>query len=103
MTFPITAADKRACAERELAMRKRVYPRWVSAGKMAQITADREIAVMTAIADDYRVIVEAPSPRVVDPQKERADQLQTELDSVRALLAQTQDAAEHNRIFGVAA
>jgi hypothetical protein len=31
----ITAADKLACAERELKMRKRVYPRWVAEGRMS--------------------------------------------------------------------
>ncbi|MBP6444807.1 MAG: hypothetical protein KA267_12340 [Gemmatimonadales bacterium] len=50
----ITEDEKRQCAERELAMRKRVYPRWVSAGKMTQAAADREIAAMEAIAKDYR-------------------------------------------------
>lgn len=50
-----TAKDKLACAEREVGMRKRVYPAWVRAGRMTQADADREIAAMQAIADDYRV------------------------------------------------
>lgn len=51
MTF--TTADKRASIEREIKMRRRVYPRWVADRKMSQTQADREIAVMEAIAADY--------------------------------------------------
>ena len=50
---PITPADKRACIERELRMRCRVYQRFVAAGKLSQAEADREIAVMEAILADY--------------------------------------------------
>lgn len=53
MPDPITPADKRACIERELRMRRRVYPRWVQAGKLSQAEADREVAVMQAILADY--------------------------------------------------
>jgi hypothetical protein len=55
--FPITKPDKLACLEREIKLRERVYPRWVGGGKMSQDKADREIAVMKAIADDYRPVV----------------------------------------------
>ena len=50
----MTNQEKYDCAVRELAMRRRVYPRWVSLGKMTQEKADREIALMQAIADDYK-------------------------------------------------
>jgi hypothetical protein len=40
-----------ACARRELAMRKNVYPKWVAAGRMKQDAADKEIAAMQAIHD----------------------------------------------------
>lgn len=53
MPDPITSADKRACIERELRMRRRVYPRWVSTGRLTQAQADREIAVMAAVLADY--------------------------------------------------
>jgi hypothetical protein len=53
----ITDEDKLKCLEREIGMRKSVYPRWVYAGKMTQDQADREIACMEAIADDYRRLV----------------------------------------------
>ena len=49
-----THAEKRACLERELKMRRRVYPRWVAAGKMREEDADREIACLRAILVDYR-------------------------------------------------
>lgn len=45
--------QKRACIERELKMRRRVYPRWVEAGRMTQAKADEEVAVMEAILADY--------------------------------------------------
>lgn len=48
-----TVADKRACIERELKMRRRVYPRWVEQRRMSQQQADREIKLMEAIAADY--------------------------------------------------
>jgi hypothetical protein len=38
---------------REIKMRERVYPRLVGNGKLKQIDADRNIAIMREIADDY--------------------------------------------------
>jgi len=52
--------QKRESAERELKMRRRVYPRWVADKRMTQEQADREIAVMAEIAEDYRVKSELP-------------------------------------------
>lgn len=49
----ITHAQKRACLVRELAMRRRVYGRWVEAGRMTRHEADHEIAAMEAILADY--------------------------------------------------
>ncbi|GIK83052.1 MAG: hypothetical protein BroJett024_41570 [Alphaproteobacteria bacterium] len=45
----VALADQIACVRRELAMRQRVYPRWVSAGKMTQADSDREITTMIAV------------------------------------------------------
>lgn len=53
MAQQITPAQKRACLTREIKMRRRVYPRWVQAGKMSQRDMDHEIAVMEAILADY--------------------------------------------------
>jgi hypothetical protein len=54
----ITAKEKLECARRELVMRKRVYPKWVADGRMTKAQADRQIEVMTAIAEDYAQQVE---------------------------------------------
>jgi hypothetical protein len=50
----MTNHDKYECARRELAMRQRVYPKWVESGRMSQATADHEIACMKAIVEDYK-------------------------------------------------
>lgn len=57
------AEAKLACAMRELAMRLKVYPRWVAEGHMSQGKADNEIKTMRAIADDYRMLLEEREPR----------------------------------------
>jgi hypothetical protein len=49
-----TDVDKLKSVEREIAMRKNAYPKWVASGRMKQETAAREIAIMEAIANDYR-------------------------------------------------
>lgn len=49
----ISNDDKIAHLKREIAMRERVYPRLVASQKMKQDQADRGIAVMTAILNDY--------------------------------------------------
>lgn len=38
-----------AAVRRELAMRAKVYPRWVSQGKLSQDNADAEVARMQAV------------------------------------------------------
>jgi hypothetical protein len=48
-----TDEEKRQAAEREVAMRKNVYPARVRAGKMKQDAADYQIAIMQEIARDY--------------------------------------------------
>jgi hypothetical protein len=48
-----TITDLTACARRELAKRKRAYPRWVRDGYMKQPEADREIAMMRAITEHF--------------------------------------------------
>lgn len=50
----VTVAEMIACVERELAMRGRVYPRWVTQGKLTQSAADLELARMTAVRDTLR-------------------------------------------------
>jgi hypothetical protein len=38
-----------ACVERELGMRRRVYPGWIARGRMSEENATREISTMTAV------------------------------------------------------
>jgi hypothetical protein len=49
-----STTDKLKCLEREIAMRRNVYPRWIASGRFKPVQAAREIAVMEAIAADYR-------------------------------------------------
>lgn len=49
----ITLADKISCLRRELALRRNVYRKRVMAGAMDENLADRELAVMYAILQDY--------------------------------------------------
>lgn len=48
-----TAQDKLDAVKRELGYRRHVYARRVAEGRMTQAKADREIAVMEAISQDY--------------------------------------------------
>lgn len=50
----ITLEQQIACARREVAMRRNVYPKWVKSGRMKQEQADHEIAVMDAIVFTLR-------------------------------------------------
>lgn len=51
-----------ACAEREVKQRRRVYPRFVADKRMSQAEADRQIAMMEAIATHFRAAADA-APR----------------------------------------
>jgi hypothetical protein len=62
----ITIYDKLACVQRELRMRREVYPRRVVNKKMSQAQADREIAVMEAIVDDYDRSSKVMEPELFD-------------------------------------
>lgn len=54
----ITAQDKLDAAERELKLRRQVYPNRVATGRMSAEFAASQIAIMAAIADDYRQLAE---------------------------------------------
>jgi hypothetical protein len=45
----ITIDRQIACVRREVSMRRKVYPRWVSVGKMTQEEADRQLQTMEAV------------------------------------------------------
>jgi hypothetical protein len=49
-----TDREKWQAATRELGLRLRVYPSLVKSGRMTQQEADRQIALMDAMSDDYR-------------------------------------------------
>jgi len=46
-------SEKLAAVAREIALRRRNYPKWVASGKMNATAAEREIAIMIEIAKDY--------------------------------------------------
>jgi hypothetical protein len=48
-----SAKEKARCTERELALRKRVYPNRVMTKRMTQREADYQIALMEEIASEY--------------------------------------------------
>lgn len=55
----ITIEQQIACLRRELALRQRNYPRWVSDGRMKQAEADHQLAAMQAAHDSLMTIKEA--------------------------------------------
>jgi len=57
--LPITLDDQIACVKRELALRERVYLRQVSAGRLRQTAADRELALMRAVLRTLLALREA--------------------------------------------
>ena len=48
---PIDLREQLRVVNREINMRKSVYPKWVKLGKMKQAKADAEIAGMCAVRD----------------------------------------------------
>jgi hypothetical protein len=54
--------DKLKCVERELRLRRNVYPGRISRGAMSLVQAQRELALMAAIAADYRAKVQSLLP-----------------------------------------
>jgi hypothetical protein len=52
--LPITLSDMIADADREVTMRRHVYPRQVAKGYMKADMADRKIAIMEQIAELLR-------------------------------------------------
>ncbi len=48
-----TAQEKLSEISREIALRRRVYPKQIADGRMTRAEADRHLAIMAAIARDY--------------------------------------------------
>jgi hypothetical protein len=56
----VPLSDQIKCAERELALRRRVYPNWVEAKRMSGKKAEAEIEAMSAIIDTLRSLQPRP-------------------------------------------
>lgn len=54
--LPPTLDDQIACVEREIAMRQRLYPRWVADRRMAERTARYELDTMRAVLETLREV-----------------------------------------------
>lgn len=50
-----TTEEKIKEIERELKMRKRVFPTWVLQGRITQQVADKRIKIMKDIFEDYKI------------------------------------------------
>jgi hypothetical protein len=62
----IPIGEQIACAERELALRRAAYPRFVANKRMTQDKADHEIAAMEAIVDTLKTYRDLWSTRRED-------------------------------------
>jgi hypothetical protein len=58
-TVPLT--EQMACVTRELAMRRRVYPRFIWQGRMSAEDAARETWQMQAVLDTLRALAGQPT------------------------------------------
>lgn len=52
----ITIEDQIKAVEREIGMRRRVYPNWVASKRMSQEKADKEIAAMEAVLETLKEV-----------------------------------------------
>lgn len=48
-TYDVSIDAQVRCVEREIAMRERVYPRWVQSGRMTPNKAREELVTMRAV------------------------------------------------------
>lgn len=56
----VTLNDQIKCVQREIAMRKACYSKWVDGNRMKQDMADKELAAMEAVLDtlaEYNAMV----------------------------------------------
>lgn len=52
----VSLADQIACVEREITMRQRVYPNWVTRGRMTESNARKEIQRMQAVLETLQTL-----------------------------------------------
>ena len=67
-----TSKDKYLAASREVAMRRSVYPGLVTRGRMTNDEAERGIAIMSQIAEDYRKLADQEEPDLFTSQRSRS-------------------------------
>lgn len=60
---PYTRGELVACVQREVRMRKNVYPRWVELGRMTNAGAQREIAKMEAVLRVVEALPDEAAPQ----------------------------------------
>lgn len=61
-------AEKYREAAREVSFRRRVYARLIGENRMAADVADKRIAIMTEIAEDFRRLAESDAPEIKFPE-----------------------------------
>ena len=64
MPLDIPIGRQIACVKRELAMRHRVYPRWVAQKRMTAEQAANELATMTAVLETLEDIQKQQQPEL---------------------------------------
>lgn len=52
--FPVTIDEMVREVERDITLRRRVYPGWVASKRMSQDKADRQISIMEAVARELQ-------------------------------------------------
>jgi len=52
-----TDAEKLKEIEREITIRKKIYPSWVAQNRLSYAAAEKQLAILQAIAEDYRMSV----------------------------------------------
>lgn len=90
--FGVSLEQQIACVKREIAMRKRVYPKWVETERMSQHKADTELEHMGAVLLTLEsVLVGYPAGPLVENQEEtlpeRVSRLEDELTNMKERFA----------------
>jgi len=52
-----TDAEKLKEIEREITIRRKIYPSWVAQNRLSYAAAEKQLAILQAIAEDYRTSV----------------------------------------------
>lgn len=60
----VSLPEQIKCVEREIAMRRRVYPRWVADKRMTQAKADHELAAMEAVLETLKAALAIEQPEL---------------------------------------